>query len=176
MAETVDFDNLVASYYEPLYQFAFSLSRDEADACDLTQQTFCIWAAKGHQLRDLTKVKTWLFTTLHREFLGIRRKQTRFPQVDMDQVELELPVIAPETISRHDTSHVLAALARLDEVYRAPVALFYLQDFSYNEIAETLQVPLGTVKSRLARGIGRLQESLAEKKDGPRPEKTNCEH
>jgi RNA polymerase sigma-70 factor (ECF subfamily) len=58
-------------YYEPLYQFAFSLARDEADACDLTQQTFCIWAAKGHQLRDASKVKTWLFTTLHREFLGI---------------------------------------------------------------------------------------------------------
>jgi RNA polymerase sigma-70 factor (ECF subfamily) len=175
MADNVDFDNLVAAYYEPLYQFAFSLARDEADACDLTQQTFCIWAAKGHQLRDLSKVKTWLFTTLHREFLGIRRKQTRFPQVDMDQAERELPVESPAIISQHDTTHVLATLARLDEVYRAPVALFYLQSFSYNEIAETLQVPLGTVKSRLARGIGRLQELLAEKKNGPHTEKTNCE-
>ena len=167
MADNVDFENLVASYYEPLYQFAFSLARDEADACDLTQQTFCIWAAKGHQLRDLSKVKTWLFTTLHREFLGIRRKQTRFPQVELDQAELELPRVSPAAISRHDTMQVLAALGQLDEVYQAPVALFYLQDFSYNEIAETLQVPLGTVKSRLARGIGRLQELLAGEPAGP---------
>ena len=57
-----------ADYYRPLYQFAFTLTRDEADACDLTQQTFYIWARKGHQLRDQSKVKTWLFTTLHREF------------------------------------------------------------------------------------------------------------
>jgi RNA polymerase sigma-70 factor (ECF subfamily) len=48
MAEGVDFDSLVASYYEPLYQFAFSMTRNEADACDLTQETFYIWAAKGH--------------------------------------------------------------------------------------------------------------------------------
>ena len=84
MADNVEFESLVARYYEPLYQFAFSLARDESDACDLTQQTFCIWAAKGHQLRDASKVKTWLFTTLHREFLGVRRKQTRFPQVELE--------------------------------------------------------------------------------------------
>jgi len=158
-----EFDQLVTCYYEPLYQFAYSLARDEADACDLTQQTFCVWAAKGHQLRDPAKVKTWLFTTLHREFLGIRRKLTRFPQVELEHAEPELPVISPAAISRSDTQQVLAALAQLDEVYQAPVALFYLQDCSYNEIAEILEVPLGTVKSRLARGIGRLQELLGDK-------------
>ncbi len=172
MAGSLDFENLVARYYGPLYQFAFSLARDESDACDLTQQTFCIWAAKGHQLRDASKVKTWLFTTLHREFLGIRRKQTRFPHVELDQAEPELPVVSPAVISRHDTAHVLAELARLDEIYQAPVALFYLQDCSYNEIAEILQVPMGTVKSRLSRGIGRLQELLGGETAGPRPEQT----
>ena len=64
-----NFEGIVAQFYEPLYQFAFSLTRAEADACDLTQQTFYVWATKGHQLRDQTKVKTWLFTTLHRAFL-----------------------------------------------------------------------------------------------------------
>src|ERR1700690_3836301 len=112
MAEGVDFDGLVASYYEPLYQFAFSLARDESDACDLTQQTFCIWAAKGHQLRDASKVKTWLFTTLPREFLGIRRKQARFQHVELEQAAPELPVVSPAVISRTDTAQVLAALAR----------------------------------------------------------------
>ncbi len=158
----MDFESLVTRYYQPLYQFAFSLTRDEADACDLTQQAFCIWAAKGHQLRDETKVKTWLFTTLHREFLGARRKQTRFPHVELEQASGELPAVPPPRLHRLDTTQVLAALACLNEIYRAPVALFYLQDHSYNEIAEILEVPIGTVKSRLARGLGHLQRSLAD--------------
>jgi RNA polymerase sigma factor (sigma-70 family) len=170
MADNVEFESLVAQYYEPLYKFAFSLARDEPDACDLTQQTFCIWAAKGHQLRDASKVKTWLFTTLHREFLGIRRKQTRFPQVELEQAAPELPTVSPAAISSHDTAQVLAVLAQLDEIYRAPIALFYLQDCSYNEIAETLQVPIGTVKSRLSRGISRLQELLGGETARPHPE------
>jgi RNA polymerase sigma-70 factor (ECF subfamily) len=160
MADNVEFESLVARYYEPLYRFAFSLARDESDACDLTQQTFCVWAAKGHQLRDASKVKTWLFTTLHREFLGIRRKQTRFPHVELENAAADLPVVEPASVNRLDTVQVLAALAQLDETFQAPVALFYLQDCSYNEIAEILEVPLGTVKSRLARGLGRLHEML----------------
>ena len=160
MAKGVDFESLVACHYRSLYQFAFSLARDEADACDLTQQTFCIWAAKGHQLRDESKVKTWLFTTLHREFLGARRKQTRFPHVELEQAAAELPVVSPASFNQLDTGQLLSALARLDEIYRAPVALFYLQDYSYLEIAEILGVPIGTVKSRLARGLGHLHRLL----------------
>jgi RNA polymerase sigma-70 factor, ECF subfamily len=160
MVGSVDFESLVARYYEPLYQFAFSLARSEADACDLTQQTFYIWANKGHQLRDASKVKTWLFTTLHREFLELRRRQTRFPHVELEMAADELPH-ATTTMNQIDAAHVLGTLARVDEIYQAPVALFYLQDYSYNEIAEILQVPLGTVKSRLSRGIGQLQQLLA---------------
>lgn len=160
MAESLDFDNLVARFYEPLYQFAFSLTREEAGACDLTQQTFCVWAAKGHQLRDSSKVKTWLFTTLHREFLGSRRRQNRFPHVELETVAAELPTVAPESIARLDVAQALAALARIDEIYQAPVALSYLQDYSYQEIAEILDVPLGTVKSRLTRGLAKLQQML----------------
>jgi RNA polymerase sigma-70 factor (ECF subfamily) len=171
MAERVDFESLVAHYYEPLYRFAFSLTRDEADACDLVQQTFCIWAAKGHQLRDASKVKTWLFTTLHREFLGTRRKHSRFPHVELEHAAAELPAISPATVNRLDSAHVLAALSQLDEIYQAPVALFYLQDSSYNEIAATLDLPLGTVKSRLARGLGRLHELLTGEKIKPAEQK-----
>ena len=160
MADGLDFDGLVTAYYQMLYQFAYSLTRDEADACDLAQQTFCIWAEKGHQLRDKTKVKTWLFTTLHREFLGSRRRETRFPHFDLEQASVELPVVTPPSVNQLDSAQVLLALARLDEIYQAPVALFYLQDHSYNEIAEVLDVPLGTVKSRLTRGLARLHKLL----------------
>jgi RNA polymerase sigma-70 factor (ECF subfamily) len=161
MAASLDFESLVAEFYGPLYQFAFSLARIEADACDLTQQTFYIWANKGHQLRDVTKVKTWLFTTLHREFLNSRRRQSRFPGVELDSAIDELPLTDSPPPSRLDAMHVLEALGRVDEVFRAPIALFYLQDYSYNEIAEILQVPQGTVKSRLYRGLAQLQKLLA---------------
>ena len=160
MAKGVDFESLVACHYQSLYQFAFSLTRDEADACDLTQQTFYIWAAKGHQLRDESKVKTWLFTTLHHEFLMARRKQDRFPHVELEQVATELPAVSPPLLYRPDTARVVAALMRLDETYRAPVMLYYLEDYSYIEIAKILGVPIGTVKSRLARGLHRLHQLL----------------
>src|SRR5262245_3227104 len=161
MASSLDFESVVAAYYEPLYQFAFSLTRTEADACDLTQQTFYVWATKGHQLRDVSKVKTWLFTTLHRAFLESRRKQTRFPHFELSEVPLELPALSPALANQLDGSQVIAALAEVDELYRAPIALFYLEDCSYKEIAEILDVPIGTVKSRMARGIAQLQKLLA---------------
>jgi RNA polymerase sigma-70 factor (ECF subfamily) len=160
MALGVDFESIVARFYESLYQFAFSLARSEADACDLTQQTFYVWATKGHQLRDATKVKTWLFTTLHRAFLESRRRQVRFPHYELDEVPLELPTLSPATVNQLDSGQVLQALSQVDEVYQAPVALFYLEDCSYKEIAEILAVPIGTVKSRMARGIAQLQDIL----------------
>ena len=73
MADDVEFESSVERFYAPLYQFAFSLRCAEAEACDLTQQTFTVWAIKGHPLRDASKVKTWLFTNLHREFHQSRR-------------------------------------------------------------------------------------------------------
>jgi RNA polymerase sigma-70 factor (ECF subfamily) len=154
------FEVIVGEHYEPLFRFAMSLTRVESDALDLTQQTFYVWAAKGQQLRDISKVKTWLFTTLHRAFLEIRRKQARFPQHDMEDVVEQLPALSPEPAAQADGSEVLHALARVDEVYQAAVALFYLEDCSYREIAAILQLPLGTVKSRIARGIAQLRELL----------------
>src|SRR5262249_49660448 len=142
---------LVACYYRPLYQFAYSLTRSESDACDLTQQTFYVWATKGHQLRDDSKVKTWLFTTLHRQFLESRRKQSRFPHQELSEVESELPTVSPQLFGQLDTAQVMRALNKVDDIYQAPVALFYLEDYAYKDIAEILEVPLGTVKSRLAR-------------------------
>jgi RNA polymerase sigma-70 factor (ECF subfamily) len=162
MASGLEFESLVACYYQPLYKFAFSLTRTEADACDLTQQTFYVWAAKGHQLRDESKVKTWLFTTLHRAFLESRRRQTRFPHHELSEVAFELPALSPSIASQLDATHVVKALEQMEGIYQAPVALFYLEDCSYKEIAEILDVPIGTVKSRMARGIAQLQNILAE--------------
>lgn len=73
-----DFAGLVDRWYEGLYRFAFSLTRDETESCDLTQETFYLWATRGGQLRDASKAGTWLFTTLYREFLRRRRNKRGF--------------------------------------------------------------------------------------------------
>lgn len=153
------FTEIVNLNYEALYKFAFSLTRTEADACDLTQQTFYLWATKGHQLRDQSKAKAWLFTTLHRAFLGTRRQQTRFPHHGLEEIQLE-EAFSPNVANAVDSSQVLSALGKVDQVYQAAVALFYLEDLSYPEIGEILEVPVGTVKSRVARGIAQLRQLL----------------
>ena len=162
MSQETEFEQLVDTHYPSLYRFALSLTRHESDACDLTQETFYIWARKHHQVRDHSKVKSWLFTTLHREYLQRFRRITRFPQVDLAAAEPELPgapAIPPERFDRHG---LLMALEKIDENFKAAIALFYLEDYTYAEIAEVLQIPLGTVKSRISRGIGQLQVILSE--------------
>ena len=155
-----DFEQLVSTHYEPLYRFALSLTRSEADACDLTQQTFYIWATKGHQLRDRSLVKAWLFTTLHREFLKIRKRAARFPHVELSDATEELPNVSPEMVNTLDGARLLELLRRVQEPYLAALSLFYLEDYSYKAIADILEIPLGTVRSRLSRGIAQLQQSI----------------
>lgn len=153
------------SYYRPLFRFAFSLARSEADACDLTQQAFYIFAVKSGQIRDRQKVKTWLFTTLYREFLKTRRRREQFAEEDLESVE-NLPPVDAESISMLDGQTVLEKLQQVQEVFRAPLTLFYLEQHSYLEIAEILDVPVGTVMSRISRGKQVLRSLLAP---GDRP-------
>jgi RNA polymerase sigma factor (sigma-70 family) len=155
-----DFTQIVTQHHEPLYRFAFSLTQTEADAKDLTQQTFYIWATKGHQLRDLSKAKAWLFTTLYREFLSIRRKAARFPHFQLDEMDEESPAFSPDVVNALDAAEIVALLGQVEERYQAPLSLFYLEDYSYKEIAEILDVPLGTVQSRISRGIAQLKRLI----------------
>lgn len=171
MRGSPDFAKLVDQQYAPLYRFALSLSGNESNASDLVQATFCIWAAKGHQLNDPSRVKSWLFTTLHRQFLAGRRHLVRFPQHEISEVEEELPDVPPELPGQADWAVVIECLGRVNEAFQAPVALFYIEDYSYPEIAEILEIPLGTVKSRIARGIRQLQQMLVQcDRSGNRPE------
>lgn len=154
------FEILVNEWYDRLYRFALSLTRSRDDALDLTQQTFVRWAEKGGQLRDQRRAKSWLFTVLYREFVGHWRGRRH---IDHQPAEEALRYVAAETTPAEtsaDGKLVMEALSQLDETFRAPLALFYLQDHSYREIAEILGVPIGTVMSRLARGRDHLRERL----------------
>lgn len=162
--ESVDFEKLVDDYYAALYRFAYSLSGQEADAWDLTQQTFSRWAEKGHTLRDPSKVKSWLFTTLYREFLKWNRQNRKVLSIEDTGTTIEQAIPA-EVVTRTDASALMALMSEIDEVYRAPLSLFYLEDMTYREIAELLDIPTGTVMSRLSRGKGQLRRLLASENE-----------
>jgi RNA polymerase sigma-70 factor (ECF subfamily) len=171
----LDFQSLVELHYGPLYRFAMSLTRAESDASDLVQETFLTWASKGHQLQNPSKVKSWLFTTLHRCFLESQRRLTRFPHLELTAADEELPNVEPELVNRLDAQHIVELLAQVNPQFQAAVALFYLEDYSYNEIAAILDVPLGTVKSRIARGLAQLRLLVLRTAPGkaiPREEKS----
>ncbi len=158
------FTQLVDAHYAALYRFALSLARREAEACDLVQQTFYIWATKGHGLREVAKAKTWLFTTLYREFLRGRRRDQRATSLEELPPGQNDPAAEPPSDFEHlDGQQIMAALQELDEIFRAPLTLFYLEDLSYVEIAEALDVPIGTVMSRLSRGKTQLRTLLAQR-------------
>jgi RNA polymerase sigma factor (sigma-70 family) len=158
--EQQTFENAVTSCYEPLYRFALGLSRSEADAADLTQRAFERFSEKSGTLRDQAKVKTWLFTTLYRDFLQQRRRATRFPESEIDE-SVECTVLElPRADILADANAAVAALRQLEEPFRSALVLFYLQEHSYREIAEILDVPIGTVMSRISRGKEMLREQL----------------
>lgn len=163
------FSQLVDAHYTPLFRFALSLTKNSSDAGDLTQQTFFIWAKQGHALRDAGKAKSWLFTTLYREFLRGRRRADRVTALeDLGPAEADPPAPDIDVITGMDAGLVVEALQEVDEAYRAPLTLFYMQDLSYKEIAGMLEVPIGTVMSRLSRGKSQLRAALARKESGAR--------
>lgn len=158
----IDSEQLVKEFYAPLYRFGLSLSHNQTDAGDLVQQTFLTWATKGHQLRDTTKVKTWLFTTLYRDFLSKKRHAARFVEAE-EALDFVPPMyVASSVIDALDAAIVQKALHALDDRYRAPVTLFYMQQHSYREIAKILAIPIGTVMSRISRGKAELRERLSD--------------
>jgi len=161
-----DYEQAVNSFYEGLYRFAFSLCGNTDDACELTQETFVRLLTKGGQLRDRSKMKAWLFTTLYRIYLGWKRREVRHPHVEIDSVEDELPPVTPETVDKLETEAVSRSLLALEERYRVPLALHYFENHSYREISRLLDIPVGTIMSRLSRGKELMRKSLAAKSIG----------
>lgn len=165
---------LIDAHYEALYRYAYRLSGAAADAEDLTQEAFGKALARLPQLREPERARAWLFRILRNLYLHKVRDQKRHKVVPLDAVG-ELPGRGEAEMPDIDPAKLQQALNELDEAFRTPIILFYFEEFSYRDIAEQMDLPIGTVMSRLARGKAYLKARLmpSENPDGsgPLPEK-----
>jgi RNA polymerase sigma-70 factor, ECF subfamily len=150
---------LAERFYESLYRYAFRLSGSAADADDLTQETFCKAQAQFKQLRDRNRAKPWLFSIIRNLYLHKLRIAKQIATLPLDAVA-ELPENVPDPLPEIDTERLQQALDEIPEVFRTPIILYYFEDFSYRDIAEQMDLPIGTVMSRLARGKAFLRQKL----------------
>lgn len=151
---------LIDAHYQALYRYAYRLSGSAADAEDLTQEAFGKALARLPQLRDPDRAKAWLFRILRNAYLHRVRDDKRHRVVPLDAVG-DLPGRPAEEMPEIDPARLQQALDELDEVFRTPIILYYFEDFSYRDIAEQMDLPIGTVMSRLARAKAYLRSRLA---------------
>jgi RNA polymerase sigma-70 factor (ECF subfamily) len=163
------FETDALAHIDALYGTALRLTRNEADAQDLVQDTYVKAFRNSKQFEPGTNLKAWLFTILHNTFRNRRRDSGRDPvEVDSERVELSAeadPAATPEEqlLRAAMGPELQAALDGLPEAFREAVWLRDVEEFPYAEIAEMLGIPVGTVMSRISRGRRMLYEALATK-------------
>jgi RNA polymerase sigma-70 factor (ECF subfamily) len=161
MPHRVPLTELIDQHYALVYRYAYRLSGNSGDAEDVTQQTFLQAQTCLDQLRDASAAKGWLCTIARNVYLKTLRIQSR--QLPLEAVPEPVSVPPPPEI---DPAALQSALNELPEEFRTPLVLFYFREFSYQEIADQLRVPMGTVMSRLARGKDHLRRRLSVPEDG----------
>jgi RNA polymerase sigma-70 factor, ECF subfamily len=165
------------SYVDSLYGTAMRLTRRAADAEDLVQDTYLKAFRASKQFQRGTNLKAWLFTILHNTFRNIKRHDGRNPvDVNSETVEQAVDLHAeqhtPEQLLTRATldADLQAALDAMPDAFRQAVWLRDVEEFSYAEIASMLDVPIGTVMSRISRGRRMLYDRLAASRAHERTE------
>ena len=153
-----DITQLVAEYHRAVYAYAYRLTGSVQDAEDLTQQTFLAAMRKTEQLREADKARSWLFAILRNCFL--RDRQRRRPMVAADWAVIMDPAPASQVADLADHDWLQQALEELPESQRIVVTMYYFEECAYREIADQLNIPIGTVMSRLARAKEHLRAAL----------------
>ena len=155
-----DAARLVDNHLEAVYRYARRLAASVADAEDLTQQVFLTAAERCDQLREPDRARAWLFAILRTHFLRDRR---RWLPATATACGYDLSTV-PDEPDRAviDADGLQQALAELTEMHRLILAMFYYEHKSYREIATDLDLPIGTVMSRLARAKAQLRARLFE--------------
>jgi len=175
MADQERFAELAMPYMSSLYSAALRMTRNPSDAEDLVQETYLRAYRAFETFRDGTNLKAWLYRILTNTFINQYRAAKRRPErADLDDVEdlylyrrlagngasLGGPTPENEVLDRIPDDAVKEALESLPEQFRMAVLLADVEGFSYKEIAEIVDVPIGTVMSRLHRGRKLLQKRL----------------
>jgi RNA polymerase sigma-70 factor (ECF subfamily) len=167
------YETLFLPMLKSLYNFAFRLTFDEDDANDLVQETYLKAYRFFDSFQEGTNAKAWMFRILKNTFINEYRKKTKEPhKIDYQEVE---SYYNSEDVNEHRTSdlridafkdmigdEVATALNALDVDFRTIIILCDLEGFTYEEIAKILDIPIGTVRSRLHRARHLLKEKLAE--------------
>ncbi len=175
MADRTTFASEAMQYAPSLYTTALRMTRNAADAQDLVQETYLKAYRSFATFDEGTNLRAWLFRILTNTFINSYRAKQRRPQEselkDVEDLYLyhRLPQLSQMSASAEDQlmdmfaeSEVREALENLPESFLMPVLLSDVEQFSYKEIAEILDIPIGTVMSRLHRGRKALQEALYE--------------
>jgi RNA polymerase sigma-70 factor (ECF subfamily) len=167
----LSFEREALPWLDDVYRFALSLTRNEADADDLVQETFLRAYRSWHTFERGSDARRWLFTICRNAFLRTReraRHQVELEDGDVESVASQMAESAArpgdeQLLARLDLGPALQrALNELPEPFRSAVTLVDVEDQSYEAAAEILGVPIGTVRSRLFRGRRLLQQMLTE--------------
>jgi RNA polymerase sigma-70 factor (ECF subfamily) len=143
-----------------LRRYARALTRSADRADDLVQTTLLRAIAKAHLWQAGTDMRAWLFTIMHNQHVNIARSTMRdAAMIDIDQVSSSLVATSDPTTSRQ-LHELERALARLPDEQREVILLVGLEEMSYQEAAQVLRVPVGTVRSRLSRGRDALRRLM----------------
>ncbi len=169
------FEREAMPHLSALHAYALHLCRDQADAEDLVQETYIKALANFASYQTGTNCRAWLFRILTNTYFNLRRSRKRHNAVDMDAApELELQVaeasqdqgiyrpIDAQLLDGVVSRHVTEALDSLPPEFRSVLLLADLHDFSYKEIADVLECPVGTVMSRLYRARRAMQKKLLD--------------
>jgi RNA polymerase sigma-70 factor, ECF subfamily len=162
-----DFEKLALPLLDPLYNFARWLSGDADEARDLVQETF-VKALKGlGSFQEGTNFRAWMFRILRNTFLTSRTGLERRNTTQEDDEGFEESVVSSETpelslIRRADAELVQKAIAHLSPPFREVVLLAEVEEMKYQEVAEALSIPIGTVMSRLARARKQIREYVLQ--------------
>jgi RNA polymerase sigma-70 factor, ECF subfamily len=157
---------LVAAHHEAVYRYAYRLTGSSADAEDLSQQAYLAALRCLDQLREGDRARSWLLAIVRNQYLKNLRRTP--PRLDcdlngaLDRVPNRNDESTREGITNEiDEEQLQAALASLPEEFRVVVLMYYFEERPYREIAEALELPIGTVMSRLSRGKAHLKNRLA---------------
>lgn len=161
----LDLRQIVVQHHAAVYRYAYRLAGNQPDAEDLTQQTFLVAQQHLDQVKDANRVLSWLFSVLRNCFLKSCRQNRVLSQdgVEVDMAQVPEPMLADEI----DRAELQLALEALPDDFRMVVLMFYFEEYSYQEIADRMEIPIGTVMSRLARAKSHLRRWLTRRAGRP---------